>query len=251
MISTLGIDLALNHSAFVELIDGELGRFWYVTDRLESFKKGKKQGRSVLLKVPTKDKDTSELWRLSWWRGFLPAFIETVHPNYIGLEDYAFAAKGRVYQIGELGGLARLGLWDSGVKFRLYDPDSVKMFVAHDGHADKQMVRTAVKGRWGIDFDQYDYTSKPNKKFPEGTRITQTSEDLCDAYAVARLVWTEILLRDGTLTMKELHEKEIQAFNRVTKAYPTNILGREFIQRPRGDYSSERAGGMAFESLKG
>lgn len=251
MIRVLGIDLAQNHAGFVELVDGELGRCWYITDKKESFKKGKKEGRAVLLKVPKENKDTIDLWRLSWWRGFLPAFIVAARPMYIGLEDYAFKAKGRVYQIGELGGIMRLELWNSGLPFRLHDPDSVKMFVAHDGHADKQMVRTAVKERWDIDFDQYDYTSKPNKKFPEGTRITQTSEDLCDAYAVARLVWTEILLRDGTLTMKELHEKEIQAFNRVTKAYPTNILGREFIQRPRGDYSSERAGGMAFESLKG
>ena len=243
-IKVLGADLGLNHAAFVELVDGDLGRFWYVTDKLESFKKGKKQGRAVLLKVPKEPKDTSELWRLSWWRGFIPAFIETVGPTYIGIEDYAYGASMRAHQIGELGGTARLAFWDSGLPFRLHDPLSVKLFATFDGGADKSMVEQAVRERWCVDFGEFNYMTKPNKKHPNGRVNRQTSEDLSDAYAVAKLVWTEVQLRCGAINLSDLHPKEIQVFNRTTKHYPINILGREFVRCPEDD-CSKAAGARA------
>jgi hypothetical protein len=126
-----------------------------------------------------------------------------------------------------------------GIPFRLSDPISSKMFVTHDGLAQKDLVEREVLKRWGIDFAPYNVpalerliknrkTGKMVKAKPNRT----TSEDLADAFGLAQLVRTEVRLRSGKLALSKLDQKEIRVFNRVTKTYPVNILAREFIQRP-------------------
>jgi hypothetical protein len=99
------------------------------------------------------------------------------------------------------------------------------MFAAHNGAADKNQMREAVRDRWGQDFTCYD--PPPNKK--TGKQDHQTSEDLSDALAVAQLVWTEYQLRHGLIALSDLHEQEIRVFNRITKGQPVALLNREWI----------------------
>ena len=226
-----GWDLSLNHLGIVELTNGALTRLWYVTDILKSWKNGK--GFAELIKPPKSlDKQTMPLWRLVWWEEFITEFIDSNPTEYVGIEDYAFAKPQGAHQMGELGGIFRKEFWKAGSKMRYHDPMSVKMFVAHNGHADKWQMEDAVYKKWGIDFSRYNPPrSGPTKKNPDGHQNRQTSEDLADAFGVAQLVWLEYQLRKGLTTLDQLHEKEIQVFNRTTKSYPVNILGRNWIQR--------------------
>jgi len=220
-----GWDLSLNHAGFVELVDGELGRFWYVSDRVGCAKRSK---TGTLIKIPKcEDRMQESIDRILFWRKYLVEHAIRSCPAYVGIEDYALdgGAHGAHYK-GELGGIARLAALDVKARVRLHDPGSVKMFTTHRGDADKAWIEAAVKERWGVDFSRYNLPAKPGKK-----ENRETSEDLADAFAVAQLVWTEIQLRRGTLMLSSLHEKEIQVFNRTTKAYPVNILGREWITR--------------------
>jgi len=230
-----GWDLSLNHAAFVEVVDGELGRVWYVTNTKESFLKmppSSSKGKSFL--IPSREKsmdlETYGIVRLEWWLNFFAEHVKNTKPQYVGIEGYAMNAAQGSHQIGEVGGLARLACWQQGdIKIRIHDPLSVKMFAAHDGSVKKIEVEKAVLSRWGVDFSCYNPKAKITKKFPEGKVNRETSEDLSDAFSIAQFLWTEILLRQGKKVMSELHEKEIQAFNRATVAHPANVLGREWI----------------------
>lgn len=226
-----GWDLALNHSGYVELTNGKLTNFWYITHKAGSAARSKEHGHRLVL-PKTKDRQIRSVARLAFIREFIVRNVIKKRPHYVGIEDYAIRAEQGAHYMGEVGGLARLICWAAGIPFRLHDPISVKMFTTHDGTCQKDLVEECVRKRWGIDFSEYNQPrSKPTKKNKNPKQDRTTSEDLSDALAIAQLVWTEVKLRDGRLLMNELHKKEVQVFNRVTKTYPVSLLDREWISK--------------------
>jgi len=221
-----GWDLSLNHCGMVELVNGKLGRFWYATDKKGSFKRN---DSAVMVPARGKHEETSifEVRRLEWWEEFFKFHIKRNGADYVGIEGYSMNSAQGSHQIGELGGIARLACWKEGIPLRVHDPLSVKMFAAHNGHATKPMVENAVLDRWGASF------SKCNPPENKGKVNRQTSEDLADAFVIAKLVWYEVCLRSGLLLLSDLHAKEIQVFNRTSRGYPVNILGREWVHAKR------------------
>lgn len=225
-----GWDISLNHGAVVELVKGKVERFAYYTD-IAGAAGAHPNGSRLDIPTPTKqpDRQVRSAMRLEWVSRWLDEILRTWRPDYVGLEDYAIRAEQGAHYLGEIGGQARRALWSAGVSFRLHDPIAVKMFVAHDGTAQKDLIEATVKKRWRLDFSHCNAPRNPKtKKEPART----TSEDLADAVGMAHLVWAELLVRTGELKLSELHEKEIQVFNRTTKANPINLLGREWLKRP-------------------
>lgn len=232
MIKVLGMDISLNHGGIIELGDGDISNFWYYTTLAGSANSSSRGWRIDPKVFKSKDKLAICVARLAWIEEFLKYIISVSKAEYVGLEDYAYSADRGSHQLGEAGGIARLACYNAGLKLRLHDPISTKMFVAHDGTCQKDMVQRAVKQRWGIDFSPVDQPpKKATEKRPNPKQNKQTSEDLSDAYAISQLVWTEIQLRSGNLLMSDLHEKEVRVFNRVTKTYPINLLNREWIYK--------------------
>jgi Holliday junction resolvasome RuvABC endonuclease subunit len=224
-----GGDISLNHGAIIQLKSGKLDRFWFWTDKVGIAKLGGKH--ATLLKVPKSgDKQTDDIARLVWIRRFLTKLIKRERPEFAAVEDYAHGMAYRAHQIGEVGGQIREIFWRAGLKFRLHDPLSVKMYATGDGTADKDNVRWNVQRKWGGDFDRF---APPKKNAKQKKQDTETAEDLCDAMALAQLCNVEALLRAGKLTMDKLeHDHERRVFIRTTKACPVNILGREWIRKP-------------------
>jgi Holliday junction resolvasome RuvABC endonuclease subunit len=221
-----GCDLSLGHGAIVQLKGGKLDNFWFWTEKAGIAKLGKKHG--VRMELPKGlDGGTYDVLRLAWIHDFIETRIDAEAPDFIALEAYALGKSFRAHQIGEVGGLARLLFLKKSIPFRLYDPLSVKMFAAHDGTADKTNMRWSVQRRWKCDFDRFN-PPKTGKK-----QTTETSEDLCDAMAIAQLVRLEALLRAGKRALADLkHDKDRRVFLRTTKAEPVNILGRDWIRKP-------------------
>lgn len=235
MSKVLGADLSLNHGAIIELTEGKLSNFWYYTDFAGSAGKSKR-GYRVPSFSHIKDRQIKQMQRLAWVENFLDkkVFVPS-QPDYVGIEDYALGAEHGAHYQGEIGGVARLLCWFRGYKLRLHDPVTLKMFVAHNGTADKDKVEAAAMERWGVDFDFVNQPkAAPSKRSPNPKQNRQTSQDLCDAFGLAMLVWTEVQLRSGTLTLAELHEKEVRVFNRVTKSYPIGLLDRDWIVNTEG-----------------
>lgn len=231
-IKVLGLDVSLNHGAGVELTNGKINDFFYYTDKAGSANQSKRGTRIPPEIYKSKDKQMISVCRLAWLREYLREKITNRRTDYIGLEDYAIRAEHGSHYLGEIGGIARLLAYESGSKVRLHDPTTVKMFTAHDGTCGKDAITRAANRRWGIDFSSLDQPCpKPTNKNPYPVRNSQTSEDLCDAYAIAYMVWTEWRLRNGIIQLSDLHEKEIRVFNRTTKTYPINLLNREWISK--------------------
>ena len=53
--------------------------------------------------------------------------------------------------------------------------------------------------------------------------------DVADAYFLLDMLEWEIKVRKDPLQLKLLNEKQLQVFNRCTKAYPENLLNRSFV----------------------
>ncbi len=231
MTTVLGMDLALNHAGFVELQDGEPSWFRYVTTQAGAANRSKKHGVRLKLDVPSKFRDRQHFnaIRIAWWENFLWAVIEERKPDFVGIEDYALDEARNAHDKGELGGLAKVLLMLNGIPFRLHEPTTIKMFTAHSGKAGKNQMERAVRERWGVDFQKFNQPVQPGAKKGQDTTV---SEDLSDALAVAKMVWAEVQIRRGELSMNQLeNEAEIRVFNRTTKAYPINLLSREWITR--------------------
>lgn len=251
MTRVIGLDLSLNHGAVVELTDGEMTWFSYYTDQAGSAGASRKHGHRVpIIKA---ERHQMAMARLAWIERWLDKVVLVARrPDFAGLEDYALRQEQGAHQLGEIGGTARLLMWFRGIRFRLHDPISVKMFTTWDGTAQKDLVEERVRERWGVEFGRYN--QPPSGR---GKPSRRTSEDLADAFAIAKLVEIEARIRAGTLRLDQLeHDKERQVFNRTTKTYPVSLLGREWIHNPDGRItphgrhelcSSEACGLLALE----
>ena len=232
-----GWDISLNHGAIVQLRDGKLDDFWFYSDKAGSVARSKKHGARVELPTTTRqpDRQVRSIIRLDWVSRWIERTAFATPVGYVGLEDYAIGADQGAHYLGEIGGQARRLMWAHGVRYRLHDPIAVKLFVAHDATAQKDLIERSVFERWGADFGACNATSSGR-----GKPSRQTSEDLADAFGLAQMIWTEYRLRKGLIRLSSLHVKEIQVFNRATKAFPVNVLGREWIRNPRGPYGPSR-----------
>lgn len=68
------------------------------------------------------------------------------------IENYAFSRFGKIVHLGELGGVMKLHLFESGIKNILtFPPTTLKKFAVGKGVAEKGLVMTNVYKRWGVD----------------------------------------------------------------------------------------------------
>ncbi len=212
-----GWDVALNHTGLVEMDEaGKVTWFRYVTLKKTQAKEG---WGGVLLDIKSKDKTDRHqhmLDRLIWWKRFLNGVVSTRRPTHVCIEDYALSAKGMVSHIGELGGVARLEAVSQGARMRLHDPVTAKMYIAHNGTATPEEMEQCVYNRWP--------QTKVWAQLPEEARL-----DLVVGYALCRMLLDELMLRSGKMSLGTMHAKEVQAMNRVTKANPVNLLGRDLL----------------------
>jgi hypothetical protein len=245
-----GWDLALNHSAAVLLDEGgDLVDFRYLTNLKGSADRDK--ARSTYFKSKAEDSDTRNMERLAanalWQRSVLRAW----EPSFSYVEGYAFGTpKGEM--TGEIAGAWKLQFWTARCPFRILDVASVKMFAAHNGNAGKDAMCQAVLERWGEDFGGLNkpWNGARQRKDKAGNLLwldeeetephmtdppkdlRQTEEDLCDAFSLARVCWTEWRIRSGLILPSDLEDDvERRVFLRTTKVHPVNILARPWTVR--------------------
>ena len=74
-------------------------------------------------------------------------------------EDYAMGGKtnkGRLFSIGELGGVLKTLAWERGMDVLLVPPSSLKLFATGKGNADKEEVMDAIAKRYSYSVTQND-----------------------------------------------------------------------------------------------
>jgi len=226
----LGIDLSLNHFGSCLLDEeGKVLDYYYMTDVKKDVEVDKHH--SVHHQIPSARCDSSEHFdRMIYIVGLLRRLYDIYNCAntilMVSIEGYGYASDSpRQYEIAELTGYLKTQLLLGGAAIRVHDPDSVKLFAVGNGHASKETIYNQFKKETGLDV--YVKSSKKGKK----TELAGPGTDVADAYFLASLLRTEMLLRLGKLQLKDLPEHQIRVFNRVTKTYPVNLLDRPFIEK--------------------
>lgn len=116
----------------------------------------------------------------------LASIMKQFPPTLVCIEDYAKGSKnGMVFNIGELGGVAKLQLYRKGIDYLDVAPKTLKKYVTGNGNAGKPEMKAAVHKNW---------------------KFETKSDDLADAYGLAKisqaLIYREYKLL--TATQKEV-----------------------------------------------
>ena len=75
-------------------------------------------------------------------------------PTLVAIEGYAYGATGRVFELGEVGGVVRMSLAQQEIPFVAVAPASLKQFVSGRGGANKRDMRVAILSTWDLDIDE-------------------------------------------------------------------------------------------------
>ena len=95
--------------------------------------------------------------RLSYFqKAFIMLFMDNEDIISTCIEGYAFGKSFRSHQIGELGGVIRLELYNFAVPFVTIPPKSLKKFVTSSGKGEKSDIKLHLYKRWGFTVEQED-----------------------------------------------------------------------------------------------
>jgi Holliday junction resolvasome RuvABC endonuclease subunit len=107
--------------------------------------------------------------------------------RYAAMEGYAYdVGAGRVFELGEVGGLIKLCLFDDAIPCVIVPPTSLKQFVTGSGAATKEQMRISVQTKWGLDLAQ---------------------NDECDAFGLAQVARAYHLKKGSTRSELEVIKK--------------------------------------------
>jgi hypothetical protein len=98
--------------------------------------------------------------------------------DYICIEDYAYGAKGQVFNIGENTGILKYRMWQQNKKYSTVAPTQVKKFATGKGNANKEAMHDAFATETGINLMGV-YKAK-------GEKIINPVSDIVDAYYICK-----------------------------------------------------------------
>lgn len=88
--------------------------------------------------------------RLAELKKFVQRATLAPHP-FVAIEGYAFSQVNQAHAMGELGGMIRMHLWESGIPFIEVGPMTLKKFVTGMGNSKKNLMISNVLKKWGYD----------------------------------------------------------------------------------------------------
>jgi Holliday junction resolvasome RuvABC endonuclease subunit len=110
------------------------------------------------------------------------------HPDAsVFIEDYAFAAKGVVFHIGECAGTLKHKLWLNKFQYKTFSPPSVKKFASGKGNANKIAMHDAF-----INETAFNITATLDCKVGDSP-----ASDVIDAYYVAKYGFSSLSTKNS------------------------------------------------------
>lgn len=117
--------------------------------------------------------------------GFTIEFLNKYNCKDVALEDYAFAARGMVFTMGENGGILKQSLVMECINMETFTPSQVKKFAVGKGNANKFAMLDAFVKETGWKLDEILELKITEKMIP--APIT----DIVDAYFICKQYHTE------------------------------------------------------------
>jgi len=90
--------------------------------------------------------------RLAWIDTSVFEAIEEYKVKAVAIEGYSYMSRWRAHDLGEVGGIIRLGLYRRKIDFEVVPPPTLKKFVSGKGNANKEFVVLSAFRRWGAEF---------------------------------------------------------------------------------------------------
>lgn len=112
--------------------------------------------------IKTKLRDTDRLYYI---KNNINALLVKHKIKHAIIENYAYAARGQVFNIGELGGVIKLLLFESDINIITVPPTTLKKFVTGKGNAKKELMLKYVYKKFKFDTD---------------------NNNICDAFALGK-----------------------------------------------------------------
>ena len=174
-----GIDYSLTSPAVcvAEVIDNEIlfenCKFYFLkqTKSQESF------GVFEAHEYPKYSHEIERFQKLSKW------VIECIRwydgrVNQVYLEDYAYAATGRVFNIAENMGILKMRLREEKFKYVTIPPTVIKKHATGKGNANKELMYDTFLSETHVDLKE--------ELSPKSTKISNPVSDIVDAYYICR-----------------------------------------------------------------
>lgn len=237
-----GLDISLDHSGIVILdVNGKVIDYRYLTTTKKMADVDPDHSIFLSKRGENESKDVFRLRRMNeipkvlvkWYSNF---FHKKNPSAYYSVEGYSYRSQSTsICQIAELTGYLKLLLFKGGGKIRIHAPTTVKQFATCKGNASKKDVVVSALSNFDIPeglIQRKMIKKKGKTKLPPESWWEDYDgpvTDIADAYFLARMLYTELKLRSGEITLDKLSENERSQFLRVTKMYPVNILARPFI----------------------
>lgn len=76
-----------------------------------------------------------------------PLFFYGTHPDLVVIEGYSYASGNKAHDVGEMGGVVRLALYEAGLPFHVVSPSTIKIAACGKGNASKDDVLLAAVRR--------------------------------------------------------------------------------------------------------
>jgi crossover junction endodeoxyribonuclease RuvC len=149
-----------------------------------------------------KPKKRKGMERLKYIKEEILSFLKENKIEKVAIESYAFGVrKSRTkFQLGELGGVVRLLLFENDIEYLDVAPPTLKKFVTGSGDADKEIVIFSVLSRWNQDFG--------------------TNSDLADAFGLAKMAFDQYFLKiDIKQTIKEMKKSKVIYYEKIIENY--------------------------------
>lgn len=151
---------------------------------------------------------------------------------YVAMETYAYGVHSRgILENAEICGSLKNSLYCQNIKLRLVDPLSVKKWAVNKGHCSKkEMVSAAINNGFDVSTKLIKVSSKKVKD-EDVEEYSGPGTDLADAYFLADMLRTELLVRKGKVQLEDLPVNKREIFLRVTGRNPENLAVRPFVER--------------------
>ena len=126
--------------------------------------------------ITTYTSDAERYNKLSNW--VIDVLAVNGKPRPVYLEDYAYAATGKVFHIGENTGHLKYIFWQYNVKYQIFAPTSIKKTATGKGNSSKQDMYDSFVEQTGFDF-RLDLA-------PNSTEIGNPVSDIVDSYFICK-----------------------------------------------------------------
>lgn len=174
-----GIDYSLTSPAVcvAEVVDGEI---IFENCKFYFFKQTKSQESFGVFKAYEYPKYSCEMER---YVGLANWAIECIRwysgrVSEIYLEDYAYAATGRVFNIAENMGILKMKLREEKFKYVTIPPTVIKKHATGKGNANKELMYDTFLSETHVDLKE--------ELSPKSTKISNPVSDIVDAYYICR-----------------------------------------------------------------